>query len=184
MISPDLDLACATLKRGGIIAYPTEAIWGLGCDPFNEAAVERLLTVKQRSVEKGLLLVGSHIEQFKPLLDDLQEVELARLHSSWPGPTTWIIPDPLAVYPKWIRGTHNSVAIRVSAHPLVSALCTQFGNPIVSTSANLAGQAEIRSRLILEQQFADNIDGIVAGELGDEREPSQIRDLMTGDVVR
>jgi tRNA A37 threonylcarbamoyladenosine synthetase subunit TsaC/SUA5/YrdC len=86
--------------------------------------------------------------------------------------------------PKWIKGDHQSVAIRVSGHPIVQELCSAFGGPIVSTSANEAGEEEIRSRLILEDKFADKIAGIVDGDLGQSKKPSEIRDLVSGRVIR
>ncbi|MDD9891452.1 MAG: L-threonylcarbamoyladenylate synthase [Gammaproteobacteria bacterium] len=180
----DLSTACDFLKQGKLIAYPTEAVWGFGCDPFNEAAVLRILAIKQRPVEKGLILVAAGSSQIAELLEDLPETQKQLLADSWPGPTTWLIPDPKNLFPVWVKGTHKSIAIRVSAHPLVQELCKQYGKPIVSTSANTAGEEEIRSRLILEEQFADRIDYIVEGELGDRSVPSQIRDLISGAVLR
>ena len=182
--SPDIKLACENLLAGNVIAYPTEAVWGLGCDPENNSAVLRILAIKQRPVEKGLILVAANIHQLEPLLCSLGESEKAMLQASWPGPTTWLIPDPKKLFPEWIKGDHKSVAIRVSAHPVVCELCESFGRPIVSTSANRAGDAEIRSRLILENEFGNSIDYIVSGDLGGEPETSEIRDLVTGKTVR
>ncbi|MCH7815895.1 MAG: Sua5/YciO/YrdC/YwlC family protein [Proteobacteria bacterium] len=180
----NLQLACEKLNAGKVIAYPTEAVWGLGCDPNNSAAVTRLLRLKKRPPAKGLILVAATIEQLGSLLNSLDEQQLAQLASTWPGPITWLIPDPDNIIPNWIKGSHRSVAIRVSDHPLVQQLCTEFGGPIVSTSANRDGQPEIRSRVILEQQFALSIDYIVPGELGSGTKTSEIRDLLSGEVIR
>lgn len=177
-------LACEILKQGKIIAYPTEAVWGLGCDPHNRAAVERILQLKNREIEKGLILLAANMEQLGPLLDSLNEQQLAALESSWPGHITWLIPDPANVIPSWIKGNNKTVAIRVSAHAVAQQLCLEFGGPLVSTSANRAGQEEIRSRLILEQQFAGSIDYIVSGELGTAPHASEIRDLVSGKLIR
>ena len=130
-------LAAQCLRRGGVIACPTEAVWGLGCDPFNHSAVLRVLALKQRPVEKGLLLVAAGMEQIEGLLAPLSQDQLAVLRQSWPGHVTWLIPDPDRRYPDWIRGEHASVAVRVSDHPVVSSICRAFGKPMVSTSANL-----------------------------------------------
>jgi len=167
-----------------VIAYPTEAVWGLGCDPENRSAVERILAIKQRPMEKGLLLVAANIGQLKPLLSSLAEDKRLLLQSSWPGPITWLIPDPDNLFPSWIKGKHKSVAIRVSAHPVVRELCESFGRPIVSTSANRTGNTEIRSRLTLEKQLGHSIDFIVSGELGRGSKTSEIRDLVTEKRVR
>ncbi|GJM11997.1 MAG: threonylcarbamoyl-AMP synthase [Pseudohongiella sp.] len=180
----DIQLACQHLRQGDVIAYPTEAVWGLGCDPFNEAAVSTILRLKSRPVEKGLILVAGEIEAFEPLLRELSDEQIATLTASWPGHITWIVPDPKHVTPNWIRGSHQSVAIRVSNHPVVQALSSGFAGPIVSTSANEAGEKEIRSRLILEEKFADSIAGIVEGELGQDGAPSEIRDLVSGETLR
>jgi L-threonylcarbamoyladenylate synthase len=179
-----LALACQALRLGKVIAYPTEAVWGFGCDPDNEQAVTRILTLKQRAVEKGLILVASSPGEIKPLLDNLSASQRQQLDATWPGPVTWLIPDQAQLYPNWIKGEHQSVAIRLSDHPVVRALCRGFGGPIVSTSANRAGQPEIRSRLKLEQEFASSIDYIVPGDLGNATAPSTIRDLVTGQVIR
>jgi L-threonylcarbamoyladenylate synthase len=176
--------ACDNLHKGEVIAYPTEAVWGLGCDPENQAAVEKLLALKQRSVDKGLILVAADMLQLGPLVSTLSDSQLQALAASWPGPTTWLIPDPDKQYPSWIRGSNKSVAIRVSGHPVVHQLCEKFGRPIVSTSANVAGQAEIRSRLIIERQFGRRIACIVPGELGSETRTTEIRDLSTGQFIR
>jgi len=180
----DLSAACKLLKQGKLIAYPTEAVWGFGCDPYNEKAVIGILAIKQRPVEKGLILVAANMNQISELLHDLPEEQKQLLEDSWPGPTTWLIPDPGDLFPAWVKGSHESIAIRVSAHPIVQELCKQYGGPIVSTSANTAGKEEIRSRLSLEEQFADRIDYIIECELGDRSQPSQIRDLATGAVLR
>lgn len=180
----DIDVACKNLHQGKVLAYPTEAVWGLGCDPENRVAVEKILKLKRRPLAKGLILVAADLGQLGTLLDSLDTTQLERLKSTWPGPTTWLIPDPDELFPLWIKGDHSSVAIRISAHPLVSELCRAFGKPIVSTSANLAGQPEIRSRSDLERQFGQHIDYIVDGELGKEKRPSEIRDLISGDVLR
>ncbi len=170
------------IRQGGVIAYPTEAVWGLGCDPWNEAAVDRLLALKDRPMHKGLILVAERIEQFDFLLDDLPERWIARLLETWPGPNTWLVPHQNRL-PEWISGIHDSVALRVTDHPLVRELCALTG-PLVSTSVNPAGRPSARSRLRVEQYFHGQLDAVLGGYLGGRRNPSLIRDLRTGDVIR
>ncbi len=170
------------IRRGAVIAYPTEAVWGLGCDPFNATAVARLLALKDRPMHKGLILVAATIEQFAWLLDGLTAEQVAQLTTSWPGPNTWLVPHHNRV-PEWITGTHDSVAIRVSAHPLVAKLCALTG-PLVSTSANPGGLLPAKSRLRIEQYFHGQLDAVLTGELGQSSSPSTIRDLRTGQVLR
>ncbi len=184
MTQPDLTTACEALHRGGVIAYPTEAVWGLGCDPENSAAIQRILELKQRPVAKGLIVVAADIDQIGQLIDPLTSTQKNQLLTTWPGPVTWLIPDPYEIFSIWVRGEHKSVAVRVSAHPLVQQLCREFGKPIISTSANIAGQPEIRDRSELVASFAEIIDCITPGELGGNGAVSEIRDLLSGKVLR
>ena len=180
----DFTVACGHLAQGHVIAYPTEAVWGLGCDPHNRDAVERVVAIKHRSMSKGLILVAASIDQLGTLLDSLSKTELSQLRDTWPGPVTWLIPDSNNEVPHWIKGENDSVAIRVSAHPVVRALCLQFGKPLVSTSANIAGSAEIRSLQELKREFSSKVDFIVEGGRGSDSATSEIRDLKTGRVIR
>lgn len=182
-----LDIAAAIdlVRRGGVIAYPTEAVWGLGCDPANEAAVLRLLEIKQRPVEKGLIVVAAGLEAVRPWLDlaQLPAGRMTEVCASWPGPNTWAIPaTPLA--PPWVTGSHRSLAVRVSAHPVVVALCEALGGPLVSTSANLAGQPPAYSRGGLDPALLAGIDGVVGGETAGLDRPTPIRAALDGSVLR
>ncbi|NLJ11746.1 MAG: threonylcarbamoyl-AMP synthase [Gammaproteobacteria bacterium] len=170
------------VRQGAVIAYPTEAVWGLGCDPFNATAVTRLLALKERPMHKGLILVAADIEQLAWLLEGLSDSALAQLKQSWPGPNTWLVPHHDRV-PEWISGEHDTVAVRVSAHPLVVQLCAATG-PLVSTSANPSGLLPAKSRLRIEQYFHGQLDAVLSGELGQHSKPSTIRDLRSGKVLR
>ncbi|WP_416139540.1 L-threonylcarbamoyladenylate synthase [Halomonas sp. HK25] len=175
--------AVATLRRGGVIAYPTEAVWGLGCDPDNDEALTRLLRLKQRDPAKGVILVAGSIAQFAPWLSGLPFELHAPLAASWPGPNTWLVPDNGRSH-GLVRGGHTRVALRVSAHPLVAALCEAFGGPIVSTSANRASEPPAMSADEVRDVFGDGLDAIVEGELGGLERPSTIRDLASGQLMR
>ncbi|MBH4451463.1 L-threonylcarbamoyladenylate synthase, partial [Pseudomonas aeruginosa] len=153
--------AARVVREGGVIAYPTEAVWGLGCDPWNEDAVYRLLALKARPVEKGLIVVAANIHQLDFLLEDLPDVWLDRLAGTWPGPNTWLVPHQERL-PEWVTGVHDSVAVRVTDHPLVQELCHLTG-PLISTSANPAGRPAARTRLRVEQYFHDELDAILGG---------------------
>lgn len=177
-----LQQVARTVKAGGVIAYPTEAVWGVGCDPWNETAVYRLLALKERPLHKGLIVVAADIQQFDFLLHDLPSAWLETLRASWPGPNTWLVPHQNRL-PHWISGQHDSVALRVSDHPGVQALCRLTG-PLVSTSANPSGHTAARSRLRVEQYFSGQLDAVLTGALGGRRNPSLIRDLRTGNTVR
>lgn len=176
--------AANAIEQGGVIAYPTEAVWGLGCNPWNRSAVYRILEIKSRPVEKGVILIGFSEEQFAPLLDPLSREDRAKLSACWPGPYTWLIPDPDNWVPEWVKGQFDTVAVRVSNHPKVQELCRTTGHPIVSTSANRAGEEPLFTYADTEQEFAGELDAIVDGETGSQRIPSEIRDLRTGQLIR
>jgi len=171
------------LRAGGIVAYPTEAVWGLGCDPADAAAVETLLGLKRRPMHKGLILVAASMRHFDVLLAGLSAAQRARLARSWPGPTTWLVPHR-GLAPAWIAGEHDTVALRVSAHPVVAALCNAFGGPLVSTSANVAGKREAKQQYQLRRYFGARLDYVVPGNLGDSARPTAIRDLRNDEIVR
>ncbi len=175
--------AVQALQQGGVIAYPTESVFGLGCDPDDAAAVERILALKQRPVEKGLILIASDISQLEKYLLPLDDATRQRVLSSWPGPHTWLWPVKEGVS-SLIRGRHPTLAVRVSAHPVVRQLCEGFGKAIVSTSANPAEQAAARSAGEVRAYFNDKLDFILDGEVGQSLQPTEIRDAITNQVIR
>ena len=187
MSAPVLDIAAAAaiLARGGVIAYPTEAVWGLGCDPLDHDAVARLLQIKQRAVDKGLILVASQVQQLHGLVDlgALPAARLQVVQASWPGPHSWIVPvGPGA--PAWISGQHRGIAVRISAHPTVRALCEACGHALVSTSANLAGEPAASRRDALDPRLLQQLDGVMEGETGGAARPSTLADALTGAALR
>lgn len=177
-----LDTAARIVRAGGVIAYPTETVYGLGCDPFNEAAVTRLLAVKRRPVEKGLILVAADVDQLSGLVT-LSDTDRRTLENVWPAPVTYLLPVSPAI-PAWIRGRFDTVAVRVSAHPLARALAAALGTPVVSTSANRAGRPAARNRFQVARQLGAELDFIVTGEADPRGRPSTIIDLQSGRTVR
>jgi L-threonylcarbamoyladenylate synthase len=178
-----LHQALHALRAGGIIAYPTEAVYGLGCDPLDGQAVARLLALKHRPEHKGLILV---CDRFDPLLDWIEPLansQMAPIRASWPGPHTWLLPAQAWV-PRWVRGEHASLAVRVSAHPLVAELCHGFGGPLISTSANISALPPARSPSQVRRQFGRRIDYLLSGPLGGLASPTPIRDGRSGQLLR
>ena len=174
-----LRLAVRSLRAGGIVVHATEGVWGLACDPFNAAAVSRLLAIKRRSVAKGLILIGADARSFEPELAGLAYAQRSRIEVSWPGPVTWVLPQQR--FPAWITGAHHQVAVRVPGHPQARALCRAFEGVLVSTSANLGGRPAARNRL-QAQRFASlvlrqDIDFLLPGEVLGAAGPSEIRTL-------
>ena len=184
-IERTIEEAAEVIRSGGIVAYPTEAVWGLGCDPFDEGAVHRLLAIKQRPVEKGLILIAATLEQLTPLIDvaAVPTDRLADVLSSWPGPYTWVMP-ATAQAPRWITGQHRGIAVRVSQHPTVVGLCQAYGGALVSTSANLSGQPAVSDYDALDPALLEPVDATVPGQTGGLARPTAIRDALTGQALR
>ncbi|PXX92638.1 tRNA threonylcarbamoyladenosine biosynthesis protein RimN [Marinobacter vulgaris] len=182
----DWHLHCArrTLLGGGVIAYPTEAVWGLGCDPWNAEAVDCILELKQRPVEKGVILVAASVDQVGFLLEPLPRELQDKAMAYWPGPVTCLLPDVRKQIPDQVRGRHSSIAVRVSDHPVVRALCETAGFPLVSTSCNPAGRQPARTSWQVRRYFEGQLDWLVPGALGGNRQPSRIIDIVSGKQLR
>jgi len=178
---PLIRRAAAHVAAGGVLAYPTEGVWGLGADPRNRHAVERILELKQRPINKGVILVAAAMEQFEFILRHVDQEQRAVLAASWPGPNTWLVPHHNEV-PYWICGDHSTVALRVSRHPVVRALC-ELAGPLVSTSANPQGLPPARDGLRARVYFGDQVF-YAPGQVNRNAKPSTIRDLATGALVR
>jgi L-threonylcarbamoyladenylate synthase len=215
--------AADRLKKGGVIAYPTEAVYGLGCDPLNETAAHQLLALKNRCISKGVILIGASWAQLVDYVTPLSDEVLARILCSsdlkelgrnkqnkpqngavyagmtnfienipqtskaadiptWPGPVTWLLPASTHT-PPWIKGAHDTIAVRVTAHPVAKALCEAFGGAIVSTSANLGGEPPAKTAEEVKKIFDEDVY-IVTGAVGDLPKPTDIRDGLTGELIR
>ncbi len=178
-----LRCAVAALRAGGVIAYPTEAVWGLGCDPWNEEAVRRLLRLKRRPEAQGLILIAASREQLAPLLAPLPRERAEEICASWPGPVTWLLPAAPGV-PRWLTGGRQSVAVRVTAHPPAARLCSAYGSALVSTSANRSGGRAARSASEVRYDFGRQLDALLPGVVGGRCRPTPIRDGASGAYVR
>lgn len=170
--------------QGQLIAYPTEAVFGLGCDPDNDDAILKLLKLKNRPVEKGLILIASTYSQLLPYVKDadIPMDKRTEIFSSWPGPVTWLLPKS-ATLSSLVSGPSALVAVRVSNHPIVCAMCNELGKPIISTSANLTGEAPARTAQEIKHQFADSVF-LVDGEVGGAKNPSTIKNGLSGEILR
>lgn len=175
-------LVANKLHSGDVIAYPTEGVWGLGCLPENESATMRILTLKNRSWEKGLILLGSSLKQLQPYVL-LSDHECEVLESTIGQGVTYLVEKSEKV-PAWISGTHHKVAVRLTNHITVRGICESVSQPIVSTSANIAGRPAAKTRMQLLSSFGQQIDYIVPGQLGGRHGASEIIDLESGNVIR
>jgi L-threonylcarbamoyladenylate synthase len=177
-----LNLATRIILGGGVIAYPTEAVYGLGCLPHDYFAVARILNLKNRPVKKGLILVAANIEQLAGYIEFPHETVRQRVLSTWPGPVTWVLPARPEV-PIWLRGQHNTIAARVSKHEVIRSLCEKTG-ALVSTSANPANRPPAKSALKVRIYFGQSLDYILHASIGSNRQPTEIREAYTGKILR
>jgi L-threonylcarbamoyladenylate synthase len=171
------------LHAGAVVGYPTEAVFGLGCDPWNEAAFYRLLALKQRPDSKGVILIAADETQLRPFLGSIAPKIAAQLRASWPGPVTWLVPAAPQV-PHWLTGGRDTIAVRVTAHAPAADLCRAFGGALVSTSANRSGRAPARTALRTRLLFGPELDAVLTGSVGGLARPTAIYDARTGAVIR
>ena len=171
--------------QGGIIAYPTEAVFGLGCDPDNSQAIEKLLRIKKRSSEKGLILLAANYSQLLAYIDDSKIPQDKRLNmlSRWPDGITQLVPKNNKLS-QLLTGTFSTIAVRLTSQPDVVALCNKINKPIVSTSANLSGQQPAKTWQEVEQRLSEKIDFIIKGNTLGYTQPSKIIDALTGETIR
>ena len=176
-----VDQAVATRRRGGVIAYPTEGVFGLGCLPGERQAVERILAIKQRDPAKGLILIAAEAAHFSDWIELPEGSTLPAPQAS--QAITWIVPASARV-PALLRGDNDGIAVRITNHPVAHAICKSARSPIVSTSANLSGEPVVENFSALQQTFGDLVDYIVPGECGAASGPSEIRVLASGEILR
>ena len=175
--------AAAVIAGGGIVAYPAEACYGLGCDPRNQAALRRLLRIKHRPAAQGLILIAATWRQLLPWLAPLPEAMRERVRATWPGPETWLLPAAPGVS-MLLRGDHDTLAVRVTAHREAGALCRTARRALVSTSANRHARPPLRSAEQVRRELGGLVDYVLPGTTSGLARPTRIRDAASGAVVR
>lgn len=180
--NPYLTQAAQVAASGGVIAYPTEAVWGLGCDPRNDAAVERVIALKQRVPEKGMIVISHNWQALAPALQGI-DIKALQAAAAVMRPTTWLVPNN-GYYSAWVTGGRDTLAVRVTRHPVAALLCARAGTPLVSTSANPAALPPARNRCKVLCYFAGQLDAIAPGQIGRAARPSEIRDFASGAILR
>lgn len=175
--------ALQPIAAGHVIAYPTEAVYGLGCDPQNGDAVQAVLNLKSRDANKGFILIAVSIDQLSDYIQTPTEAERRRLNRAWPGPVTFVVRAKPEL-PVLLTGGRDTLAVRVTSHPVVAELCTRCGHPLVSTSANLSGAPELTDADAVMNAFGDAIAGVVDGTLGNLHAPTPIYSLASGEQLR
>ena len=178
----NIEDALATLRSGGVICHACEGVWGFACDPFEENAVLRILSIKQRSISKGLIVIGACADVFQEELDSLPFEQQTSIQQSWPGHTTWVVPNRR--FPPWVTGNFDTIAVRVPDHAQSRELASRFLGPLVSTSANTSGEAELTTYGSVLQEFGNTVDCVLEGRIGKVHGPSKIYDALTGERIR
>jgi L-threonylcarbamoyladenylate synthase len=178
-----IDRAARILRAGGIVAYPTEAVFGLGCLPAERDAVSRLLKIKRRSVRKGFVVIAAELADLEPLVELPRGPMRREVLATWPGPVTWALTARRGV-PAWLTGGRGTLAVRVTSHPIARALCLAVGGAVISTSANVSRRRPHTRLLRLRRDLGRQIDYVLAGDLGAEPRPTTIRDGVSGRVLR
>jgi L-threonylcarbamoyladenylate synthase len=178
-----LRLARKVIHAGGVIAYPTEAVFGLGCHPLDGCAVAKLLKLKQRPQEKGLILIADRAEALAPFLGNIPKHAWRRMLQSWPGPNTWVVPASDRT-PTWLSGKFDSIAVRVTDHPVAASLCRIAATPLVSTSANLSQHPPARTPLEVYLRCSPGVDLVIHGKTGGLARPTVIRDALKETLIR
>ncbi len=177
--------AADIIRAGGVVAMPTESCYGLACNPLALKAVRRIMKMKRRPANKGVILIADHISRFSrfTMPNKIPHKMMEKMLQTWPGANTWIVPCAPQVSP-FLRGDYRSIAIRVTAHKGARELCRRAQTALVSTSANRANRAALRSYAAVFQVFGAELDGVVEGRIGADKRPSRIQDAVTDHILR
>lgn len=176
-------LAAKHIACGQLIGYPTEAVYGIGCDPQNETALKAVLAMKSRDANKGFILIASHQDQLIPYIDTLNAEQQQQVDRAWPGPVTFVCKAKPGL-PALLTGARDTIAVRVSSHPVVAELCNACGHALLSTSANVSGQPAMTQAAEVLAEFGHELSGVVEGPLGELRSATPIFSLITGEQLR
>jgi L-threonylcarbamoyladenylate synthase len=174
--------AAHQIRYGGVIAYPTDTVYGLGCDPINADAVTYLNTLKQRDSDKGLILLANKLELFKGYIQELTSHEIEQIHQA-KSPTSWVVAASKNV-PRWLTGKNQSLAIRITSHPVINDLCNQLRHPLVSSSANPSNKKPALNALQIHRYFHDRVHAILVDDSKNSGQPSSIRVLNNNLMLR
>ena len=170
------------IQQGGVIAYPTETVYGLGCDPLNADAINTLCQLKQRDINKGLILLSSSLELLEDYIQPLNQQDQQKI-AKVQQPTSWIV-DKSATTPDWLTGKHDTIVIRITSHPVVKKLCRHLGYPLVSSSANTRGNKPALNALQLRRYFHNELDALIISSETSSGQPSTIRRLHDDHMIR
>jgi L-threonylcarbamoyladenylate synthase len=179
-----LNKYAVNIKKGAVFAYPTDTIWGLGCHPESQQAVSRILSVKKRPFDKGMILLSNCIDYCQHFIDqDYFQNHFSEISIAEKSPTTWLLPASPCC-PKWLTGNNKTVAVRLTDLSHIQILCDRLGLPLISTSANISGRKPALNSLQIQRQFANSVDFIIAGITSGSQHASRIIDKRSGEIIR
>lgn len=179
--SKGIQKAVNILEEGGVIAYPTETVYGLGCDPWNKEAVNRIRFLKGRDGNKPMILLIPDIQNAGMLSMPIPEKTRALINTFWPGPLTLVMQASTRA-PESILNQDRKIAVRISSDPVCGQLMKKYNHPLVSTSANSSGEYPARSVAEVENYFNDKLDAILDGGTRHISEPSTVVDLFNNEL--
>jgi L-threonylcarbamoyladenylate synthase len=171
------------LKQGKILLHPTEGVWGIGCDAFNAAAVNKINVLKQRESSKSLIVLAPTIHDSLRYFQPLSEIKINFIETIWPGHTT-VIYESNSLVPFHIKALDNSIAMRVSDHKPIKELLVKFKSLMVSTSANISNQPIPITAAEAIEIFPEPDVALYDFGNGTAKKPSAIIDLKTMDYIR
>lgn len=174
--------AAHQIRHGGVIAYPTDTVYGLGCNPMDLDAVAYLNALKQRDSDKGLILIANKLELFNDYIKELSSRDQQKIQQT-KSPTSWIVTAKKNV-PQWLTGDHHTLAIRITRHPVINQLCNQLQHPLVSSSANPQGKKPALNALQLHKYFHNKVHAMLIANNENSSQPSSIRVLNSNLTIR
>ncbi|MDC0948698.1 L-threonylcarbamoyladenylate synthase [Gammaproteobacteria bacterium] len=177
------DTAVRAVCQGGVIAYPTESCFGLGCNPRSISGLRQIIALKRRRPEKGMIVLIGDVQDLSQLCPPLDTSTLQMLSQSWPGAVSFILP-ARADLPSLLHGGTRCIAVRLSAFEPARRLARAAGGTLVSTSANLSSRPALRYAGEVRRLFGSRLDGLVVGRCGDATRPSRLIDATSGRVLR
>jgi len=169
------------IRQGGIIAYPTESCFGLGCDPRNRKAINKIIKLKKRSLNKNFILIGSSIKQFNYFLNPLDNSTSTNLFSKWPGPHTWLMTANNRC-PNWLK-SNSKIALRISSFSSCQLLTKSLDMAITSSSLNLTGKIPLKNYRDVCRFLPKQVK-LIKGRVGKSKRPSVIQDFKTKKIIR
>ena len=178
----NINQAADIIKNGGLIAYPTETVYGLGADPYNAEAIQKIFTAKGRVEDKGIILLIRGVDDLSRLVRAVSPTAQMLIEAFWPGPLTLVFRANPDLSPALLGG-RDTIALRHSSSPIATQLLTALGGPLTSTSANRSTEPPARSASEVQNALGEYLDLILDGGPSDSTIPSTLVDVSTDRTI-